>query len=246
MTLLILMLLAAEPALDGEPEVVVLNGVQEVDGCIRVNYELLDVLGGVLRSDFETMARVVDEEIAKRFDEVSEKPYQRAELVKELSKDKALAAKIAAARKHLLMATYCLDMDTNNGGRVSFVSGSFRLGIGNSLMEDKLTATSLVGNAENGLALTIGAWKRVECWEEEGFVKPCGPVFKDMPKDVRAVVENPTVQMRWRWRGLPKKVTGNMLVPWQGSLGKKKTELLSVESPSIEFLDGEKVLWVAK
>jgi hypothetical protein len=34
MTLLILMLLAAEPALDGEPEVVVLNGVQEVDGCI--------------------------------------------------------------------------------------------------------------------------------------------------------------------------------------------------------------------
>jgi hypothetical protein len=83
--------------------------------------------------------------------------------------------------------------------------------------------------------------------EEEVFVKPCGPVFKDMPKRMSGQSSRiRPFQMRWRWRGLPKKVTGNMLVPWQGSLGKKKTELLSVESPSIEFLDGEKVLWVAK
>lgn len=245
MFLLVLALLAAGEPSD-EAEKPALNGVHEDEaGCIRVEYKLLDILDGVMRSDFETLARLADKEIADRFDEVSEKSYQRSELVKSLSKDKSLAAKIADAKKHLSTAKYCLDVEPQNGGRVTFLGGHFRAGMGNSLMEDKLSAAVLVGNAENGLALTIGAWKRVECWDEE-FVRPCGPVFKDMPKDVKAAIEEPSVRLRWSWRGLPKKVKGAMLVPWRGSMVAQKTDLLSVESPSVEFFDGDKSLWLAK
>lgn len=248
MFLLVLALMAAgEPSDEAEAEKPSLNGIHEDEaGCIRVEYNLLDILDGVIRSDFETLARLADKEAADRFDEVSEKSYQRSELVKSLSKDKSLTAKIAAAKKHLSAARYCLDVEPNNGGRVTFLAGHFRVGMGNSLMEDKLNAAVLIGNAENGLALTIGAWKRVECWDEEGFVRPCGPVFKDMPKDVKAVIEEPSVRLRWSWRGLPKKVKGAMLVPWRGSMASQKTDLLSVESPSVEFFDGDKALWLAK
>jgi len=229
---------------DSEPA---LLGVDESGGCIQVAHDLLGTLDGVVRGDFETMVRLVDGDAAKRFDDVAEKPYKKAELVKELSRDRELGTKIQLAKKHLAAANYCLDLDTNNVGRVAFLSGSFRLGMGNSLMSDKLAAATVIGSPySNGTAITVGTWKRVECWEEEGFVKPCGPVFRDMPKDVKAVVEDANVQVRWKWRGLPKLAAGFVLEPWRDHFVKQKSELLAVESPTLEFFDGEKVLWTAK
>lgn len=247
MLLVLLAVLAADdPSASGEVEPT-LVGVDDSNGCILVSNGFLETLDGVVRGDFETMVRLVDEEAGKRFDDVEGKPYKRTELIKELAGDRQLAKKIQVARKHLAAATYCLEIDAANDGKVEFLAGSFRLGMGNMLTSDKLSAAVVKGNPDNGKALTVGTWKRVECWaEDERYIKPCGPVFRDMPKALKAVLEDGSVQVRWRWRGLPKTATGFLLVPWRGAFAKQKTDLLALDNPTVEFFDSEKVLWTAK
>jgi hypothetical protein len=237
---------AAEPKnLSADPEHDLAAIFRLSEGCYWIDQEGFQALRTLVEATTAEVAALLDADVRARIEATEEKPFQRSVLLKEVGNNPAWQKRVKGLRASASRAEFCREPGSDL--RVEFDAGVFRLAMGDGLLLDRLVAAAIAGNFENDGVLSVGAWSRIECWQGESQQKQCGPAFRDLPKGLKASMEDGKVKWRWRWRGLPEQTKGSFLTPWNGSFKRSSTQVLSIKKPAVEFLDeAGAVIWTAR